>query len=683
MPHGDPPAMGEQLIGRRDEIALLDDLLSKARPERFAYLCGPGGVGKTALLTEWARRCRVSGRTVGWIDGRAIGPNESDVLAALGDAFGATVASADDLAPALAETGEPVLILDTFEQLASLERWFRERLFPSLPRSALVLFAGRSELAPAWVLDLGWRELLVVHRLENLDRSDAIDYLVRRESPTAQAERVVDAIGTYPLGLALAADGIEGGAKLDAIPHSLASPDDIAALVALLVSEAPSELHRTAVAASALVARLTEDLLRAMLATDDVADVFDWLRGLSAYETCDRGLLAHDLVRQLVGMGLATKDPALYRSLVTRARDYYAEAHRTGILDEKDTLEGLLRLSGHWTYFGMSLPTPPSFVSSLRPTCTRATELPEETWAAVEAIARRHEGETAVERLRRHRPHSTIVLDESGGEVRGFSQCLQLGFVPEPSDPALQILFDAVRRRGVDPSGLKAARYWMAADDHQRPGPTVSRLLLTFNEHLLFGEDPPAMAVLSADPDWIAEGFAGTLLDLGGDLAFEMDGRRWGWHLAVLRDRTAAQWAIDHHLSTLGVDEESTGGFETFRRQVAGALRALDDEPALGRLELARTLADSGALPATDDDRARGRALAELLLDACGLFDTSPKDAQLRLVVHATFRDRPARNQEEIARLLGLSFGSYRRYVSQAVRRIADALWRRAVPPRD
>lgn len=58
------------------------------------------------------------------------------------------------------------------------------------------------------------------------------------------------------------------------------------------------------------------------------------------------------------------------------------------------------------------------------------------------------------------------------------------------------------------------------------------------------------------------------------------------------------------------------------------------------------------------------------------LFSGSPRDAELHRVVQATyFGDGASMCQQDIARSLGMPYGSYRRYLRQAVRRLGTVLW--------
>jgi putative protein kinase ArgK-like GTPase of G3E family len=76
-----------RFTGRGAEIAFLDQCLdSDDSPASVVHICGPGGIGKSALLREAARHARDRGISVVSIDGRELGPAPGALEAALREA---------------------------------------------------------------------------------------------------------------------------------------------------------------------------------------------------------------------------------------------------------------------------------------------------------------------------------------------------------------------------------------------------------------------------------------------------------------------------------------------------------------------------------------------------------------------------------------------------------------------
>ena len=78
-----------RFVGREAELQLFRSaLLADEPPFAVLHLYGPGGVGKTTLLREYARLATDSGRPVLRLDGRNIEPSPPGFLLALRQARG-------------------------------------------------------------------------------------------------------------------------------------------------------------------------------------------------------------------------------------------------------------------------------------------------------------------------------------------------------------------------------------------------------------------------------------------------------------------------------------------------------------------------------------------------------------------------------------------------------------------
>src|SRR3712207_2215308 len=78
-----------RFVGRMAELALFRSALLDAEPP-FAvlHIYGPGGVGKTTLLREYARVAADTGRSVVFLDGRNVDPSPAAFLFALRQSAG-------------------------------------------------------------------------------------------------------------------------------------------------------------------------------------------------------------------------------------------------------------------------------------------------------------------------------------------------------------------------------------------------------------------------------------------------------------------------------------------------------------------------------------------------------------------------------------------------------------------
>ena len=136
-------------------------------PFSVLHVHGPGGVGKTSLLQALGAIAAGAGATVARLDGRDLDPSPVGVLEALAETL--AIPTGDGPIGLPEGGGRLVLLVDAYEHMTALDHWFRARLIPRLPASAIVVIAGRDAPTRAWRGDPAWGALLRVVSLRNLD----------------------------------------------------------------------------------------------------------------------------------------------------------------------------------------------------------------------------------------------------------------------------------------------------------------------------------------------------------------------------------------------------------------------------------------------------------------------------------------------------------------------------------
>jgi len=300
-----------RFTGRAVELAFLERCLDDADPPASVVLVtGPGGIGKSTLLREAARRAQDRGISVVAIDGRELGPAPEMLEAALRDA---------------ARHARPLVLLDSYERMTALGPYLRRELLPGLPDQALVVIAGRGEPDPGWFTG-GWESLTARLDLGILGPGDARRLLAAHGLRDGRVADIVDWAEGSPLALALAADA----AMADADWNAATGPDRPDIIKSLLHRLVETELHdiRPSALGIAVVARTTtRELLRGVLPDEEAETGYRQLSELTVTDPLGDGFTMHELVRKALLADLRQRNPELERDLRRRIVDYlYARA---------------------------------------------------------------------------------------------------------------------------------------------------------------------------------------------------------------------------------------------------------------------------------------------------------------------------------------------------------------------
>ena len=637
-------ARRRRFVGRVAELELFRQaVLAEEPPFAVLHVYGPGGVGKTMLLGEYARLAAETGRPAILLDGRNLAPSPADFLLALGMAVGL----AEDASPleALAQQSPSVLLIDTYEALAPLDAWLRETLLPQLPTQSVVAIAGRARPAPAWQTAPGWEDLVRVVSPRNLRPEEGRAFLATRGVPDQRHVEALAFTHGHPLALSLVADVLTHGDDLVTFDPAR-EPDVVRMLLDRFVQHVPSPLHRRALEACAHMRVTTEPLLAAALETEEVADLFAWLRGLSFVEQGPQGLFPHDLVRDVLDTDLRWRNPDGYRRL--------HHCVRGSVVRQFQAAQGLeqQRIFFDLLYLHRNNPIMKPFHDwAALGTAYAEPATPQDVTSILE-IVQRHDG-AASARIAQHwlrrQPAAFTLFRSSGGELIGFIAALALHHVtPEDiaADPAMPAALSFAERQGAARPGEEMIyhRFHMGRETYE-PTPAVNNMIaMTATVQWLTNPQLAWSFLAIPNPDhWHA---ILTYLNLrrSPEAEFAVGDRHYAVYTHDWRAQPAVAWlemmgerelATDHRAESLETAQPplvvlSQPDFaDAVRRALHDYSRptALATNPLL-RSRLVTERAERDPDPAT---------LQALIREAAETLQGNPKDERLYRAIHRTY----------------------------------------------
>jgi hypothetical protein len=458
----------QTLVGRDREREALLALVRDDEP-LVAVAHGVAGVGKTTLVQAFVADAHAEGAATVVLDAREVEPTERGFLAALARALGVPEAPLPQLAGALGERGERVvLVVDTYELLSMLDGWMSRTLVPGLPLNARVLLAGRGRPSSAWVRTYG--ELVSAVRVESLAPEDAEELLLR-----AGADPALNRLAHgHPLALQLAASALRdrpgvaiADAALDAIVEELAR----------VYLDGLDDATRRALDAASVTRRTTLSLLDAQLPGEPAGEAFACLRRLPFVELGADGLVVHDTVREVVARLLHAADPAAYRRLRTaawrRLRDELRAAARCD----------LWRLTADLLYL-VERPIVRQFFFPVGVLAYGVEPARPDDWPAIQALAHgeRDLSMDALEAWWQAAPEAFAVARDTAGEVEAFRCLSERDGVPAALyrlDPMLARWREHLRRDPVPRGGrVLFMRYLVSREPRSVPSQAQAALLL-------------------------------------------------------------------------------------------------------------------------------------------------------------------------------------------------------------
>ena len=665
-----------RFVGRAAELELFQvALAAEIPPFALLHLHGPGGVGKTSLLQQFARLATSAGRTVALLDSRNINPSSEGFLHALGLALG--LHEPDLALEELIRVGRPVLLLDTYETLTPLDDWLRERFLPQLPVGAVVVIASRSPPSTSWRTDAAWRQLLRVVALRNLRPEESQAYLGQRGVPLAQHAVVLQFTHGHPLALSLVAD--VAAQHSDVTFHPDQTPDVVALLLERFVQDVPSPLHRLALHACATARVLTEPLLRAALEQSDVQAIFSWLRTLSFIEQGPLGVFPHDLAREVLDSDLRWRDPEGYLALHRRLRQGIVRRILDGHSSEQQrAVFDLVYLHRHNPILQ------PYFAWQTFGTLHAESVRPDEQATLLQRIAT-FMGEDAAQ-IAEHwlqcQPAAWHVIRDAAGQIAAILMYLNLHLTTAADrahDPVIAYAWEYAQRQTPLRPGdeVTLARIYVDQANSRKQTPATNTAQIAVALRWMTSRRLAWSFIDFVDPDhWFA---MMTYYDFHRVAELRFGLYAYDWRKTPMLDWLdkigGREVATDLRVEDLVAESAApllALSQPEFEEAVRAALRNFHSPGLLAGNPLlrSRVLRDRGG------GQSSAATLQDLLRQAAVALQAQPRNTKFIRALEATYFSVGA-TQELAAERLGLPFSTYRYQLAQGIARLVDWLWQR------
>jgi DNA-binding CsgD family transcriptional regulator len=333
----------EQLFtGRERELAFFWKWLAdEGIGPTIVNVYGPPGDGKSTMLRACARMARRAGRGVIVADASSFAATSSAFLNALG------VGDRPDPLEHLNQE-KPVILIDSFEKLASLIGYLCEEFLPSLSTGLKLVVASHTPLKLSWPPTHSWQHVVLPLPLERFSTDESGAYLLRRGVVDEHLiSQIIQATAGYPLGLAFAADLV-----LDVdLRHFSSAPEwylTVRSLVERLLAEVTDPDLRALLDLYAVGHQLDEATLAAVGDRGDISAAFDELCHLSVLRPAEHGLVLREEARRLLSQDLRWRHPSHYSAVGARLRSHFRERAVQGLdMDKAWSLTEFLLLSSN------------------------------------------------------------------------------------------------------------------------------------------------------------------------------------------------------------------------------------------------------------------------------------------------------------------------------------------------
>lgn len=330
----------DSFIGREREMALFKHCMTlNDRYIKVLHIYGTGGIGKSFLLGEFSRFAEGEGILFLMMDSgdyphTPVGFSEQILTLLSGKLNDPGLITNDPdqksyqycihLLTQLAEKRQIVIAIDTYNEMESLDRWFRQVFIRLLPPDIFVVLAGRKSLKGEWEESPAWRRVTKQIKLNNFNYLQSSFFLKKSGIEDEQNIRTLWLLTDgHPLTLSLATLTNQELDLSNPKTISVNVPQMLIDLTKIWLEEVVNEELLEIIELAALFHIFDQSSLTAILNKEIGTAEFRELVSLSFIKRLNNGWGLHDLIKEAVKVELQHRNPAHFKLLNDRLITYY------------------------------------------------------------------------------------------------------------------------------------------------------------------------------------------------------------------------------------------------------------------------------------------------------------------------------------------------------------------------
>ncbi|WP_029190999.1 ATP-binding protein [Ornithinibacillus scapharcae] len=320
-------------VGRHNEVKFFLEHLQEENPtHKIIYFYGEGGIGKTFLLHEFSRVAARQDILFISLDSEDFRHTTTEFVDYLYNIVISHIhleenvdskATLMECLNILNHYGKKIIIvMDTYEQMEDLDRWFRNAFLRQLHPRISVILAGRKRLTGEWIESPAWRSITKQIKLEPFSFTETYRFLV--ENGLVSEEKKAQVIWEFtkgnPLLLTLAAIS-QYNEEEENCPSN--NTEILRTLTSRWLNEVRNETLLNIIEVAALFHQFDQNNISEVLEQEVSNRLFLQLTSLSFIRKTQNGWTFHELIRDALRVELQQRNPDRYDYLTNRIINYY------------------------------------------------------------------------------------------------------------------------------------------------------------------------------------------------------------------------------------------------------------------------------------------------------------------------------------------------------------------------